>query len=57
MSSQNSTTTQEMTDRLRILFVTEDDPLYVIQFFKVFFSEYPRDKLDIIGTTVVDAFP
>jgi methionyl-tRNA formyltransferase len=56
MSSQNSTTTQEMTDRLRILFVTEDDPLYVIQFFKVFFAEYPREKLDIIGTTVVDAF-
>ena len=45
-----------MTDRLRILFVTEDDPLYVIQFFKVFFAEYPREKLDIIGTTVVDAF-
>jgi len=45
-----------MTDRLRVLFVTEDDPLYVIQFFKVFFAEYPRDKLDIIGTTVVDAF-
>ena len=45
-----------MTERLRILFVTEDDPLYVIQFFKVFFAEYPREKLDIIGTTVVDAF-
>ncbi len=56
MSSQSSTTTQQSSDRLRVLFVTEDDPLYVIQFFKIFFTEYPKDKLDIIGTTVVDAF-
>ncbi|MBC8309364.1 MAG: hypothetical protein H8E83_02480 [Planctomycetes bacterium] len=56
MSSQNSKTSHQSDDRLRVLFVTEDDPLYVIQFFKIFFAEYPNDKLDIIGTTVVDAF-
>jgi methionyl-tRNA formyltransferase len=56
MSSENSKTSPNATDKLRVLFVTEDDPLYVIQFFKVFFAEYPKDKLDIIGTTVVDAF-
>ncbi len=56
MSSQTSKTSPKSADRLRVLFVTEDDPLYVIQFFKVFFTEYPKNKLDIIGTTVVDAF-
>ena len=30
---------------MRLLFVTEDDPLYVIHFFDVFFREYPRDEL------------
>jgi methionyl-tRNA formyltransferase len=43
-------------DKLRVLFVTEDDPLYVIQFFKLFFREYPREKIDIIGITVSSAF-
>jgi len=28
-----------MPDRLRVLFVTEDDPLYVIRFFEVFLRE------------------
>ncbi|MCH2147527.1 MAG: hypothetical protein MK073_06900 [Phycisphaerales bacterium] len=40
----------------KVLFVTEDDPLYVIQFFDVFFKEYPKDEIDVIGITVVDAF-
>lgn len=57
MSSIPSNTNQDPSqDRLRVLFVTEDDPLYVIQFFKVFFQEFPRDTLDIIGITVSDAF-
>jgi methionyl-tRNA formyltransferase len=42
--------------KLRIHFVTEDDPLYVIQFFAAFFREYPRDRIKIIGLTVQDAF-
>ena len=41
---------------MRVLFVTEDDPLYVIHFFDVFFREYPRDELEIVGITVAPAF-
>ncbi|MBX3358603.1 MAG: hypothetical protein KF745_09245 [Phycisphaeraceae bacterium] len=42
--------------RLRVLFVTEDDPLYVIRFFEVFFAEFPRDRFEIIGITIDAAF-
>lgn len=46
-----------ITDRkLRLLFVTEDDPLYVIRFFEVFFDEYPRDEIEIVGVSVQEAF-
>ena len=41
---------------LRVLFVTEDDPLYVIRFFEVFFDEYPRDEFEICAITVDAAF-
>lgn len=41
---------------LRVLFVTEDDPLYVIRFFEVFFEEYPKDKIEIVGVSVQEAF-
>ena len=41
---------------LKVLFITEDDPLYVIQFFDVFFQQYPKENIDVIGITVVDAF-
>ena len=41
---------------MRVLFITEDDPLYVIHFFDVFLAEYPRDELDIVGITVCRAF-
>ena len=30
-----------------MLFVTEDDPLYVIRFFDVFLAEYPRDEIEV----------
>jgi len=42
--------------KLRVLFVTEDDPLYVIRFFDVFFAEYPRGEIDVAGVTVARAF-
>ena len=42
--------------KLRVLLVTENDPLYVIEFFKVFFREYPRDKFEVLGVTVDEAF-
>jgi methionyl-tRNA formyltransferase len=41
---------------VRLLFVTEDDPLYVIHFFDVFFGEYPREEFEIVGITVSRAF-
>jgi methionyl-tRNA formyltransferase len=42
--------------KMRVLFVTEDDPLYVIRFFDVFFGIYPRDKIEICGITIDRAF-
>src|SRR4051812_31973963 len=42
--------------KLRVLLVTEDDPLYVIRFFEAFFEQYPRDEFEIIGITVAKAF-
>ena len=44
------------TPKLRVLFVTEDDPLYVIRFFDVFFAEYPREEFEICGITIDRAF-
>ena len=42
--------------KLRVLFVTEDDPIYVIRFFNIFFAEYPREALEICGITIDRAF-
>jgi methionyl-tRNA formyltransferase len=41
---------------LRVFFVTEEDPLYVIRFFDIFFADYPRDEFEICGITVDRAF-
>jgi methionyl-tRNA formyltransferase len=41
---------------MKVLFITEDDPLYVVEFFDVFLPEYPRDELDVVGVTVSRAF-
>ena len=41
---------------LRLLIVTEDDPLYVIRFFDVFFDECPRDEIEIVGISIQKAF-
>ncbi|RLS66822.1 MAG: hypothetical protein DWH97_02975 [Planctomycetota bacterium] len=41
---------------LRVLLVTENDPLYVRQFFDVFFAELPRDHIELVGVTVSRAF-
>jgi methionyl-tRNA formyltransferase len=41
-----------MPDRLRVLFVTEDDPLYVIRFFEVFLREYPAESIEVCGITI-----
>jgi methionyl-tRNA formyltransferase len=42
--------------KLRVLFVTEDDPIYVIRFFDTFLVEYPREKFAIVGMTIVAPF-
>lgn len=42
--------------RLRVLIVTEDDPLYVVRFFEVFMREYPRQTLELVGITISEAF-
>jgi methionyl-tRNA formyltransferase len=42
--------------RLRVLFITEDDPLYVIEFFDSFLEAYPRKRLEVAGITVSRAF-
>jgi methionyl-tRNA formyltransferase len=48
--------TDEAGHKLRLLFVTEDDPLYVIRFFEVFLDEYPRDEFEVVAITVDEAF-
>lgn len=42
--------------KLRVFFVTQDDPFYVACFFEVFFAEYPRDELELVGMTIGRAF-
>jgi methionyl-tRNA formyltransferase len=42
--------------KLRVLFVTEDDPIYVIRFFDSFLVEYPREEFTIVGMTIVAPF-
>jgi methionyl-tRNA formyltransferase len=46
----------EQLPKLRVLFVTEDDPLYVIRLFDVFLAEYPRDEIEVCGITIDRAF-
>jgi methionyl-tRNA formyltransferase len=42
--------------RLRILFVTADDPLYAVRFFDILFTEYPEDEFEICGISIDRAF-
>lgn len=48
-------TDAETAERLRVLVITEDDPLYVIRFFESFFPAVPVD-IELIGITVSAAF-
>lgn len=48
--------TTPTSDRLRVLLITEDDPLYVVKFFEVFFAECPREQVELIGITISEAF-
>lgn len=49
-------TQPQINGKLRLFIVTEDDPLYVIRFFEVFFREYPDSEFEICAITVEEAF-
>lgn len=38
--------------KLRIFIVTQEDPIYVIRFFEVFFAEYPATEIEICGIAI-----
>src|SRR5262245_39173015 len=42
--------------RLRVLLVTEDDPLYVIRFFEPFFEQLPTNEIEVCAITIAKAF-
>jgi methionyl-tRNA formyltransferase len=42
--------------KLKIFLITEEDPIYVIEFFRVFFSEYPTAELELCGMTIEQPF-
>jgi methionyl-tRNA formyltransferase len=42
--------------KLTIFLVTEDDPIYLTEFFRVFFSEHPTAELELCGITVEQPF-
>jgi methionyl-tRNA formyltransferase len=45
-----------MKNPLKIIIITEDDPLYVARFFDVFFKELNKDKIAVLGITISKAF-
>jgi methionyl-tRNA formyltransferase len=45
-----------MAEPIRVLFITQDDPLFVRRFFQVFLAEYPREDIEVAGITVGTAF-
>lgn len=45
-----------VTAPLRIHFITEDDPLYVAEFFRTFLSVYEPEEIDIAGITIQAPF-
>jgi methionyl-tRNA formyltransferase len=41
---------------LGIHFITEDDPVYVVEFFEEFFSLYPCEEMAIVGISIQQSF-
>jgi methionyl-tRNA formyltransferase len=41
---------------LRVHFITEDDPLYVAEFFAAFLSLYDREEIEIVGISIQEPF-
>jgi methionyl-tRNA formyltransferase len=56
MTEPPETTRSQADGKLRILFVTENDPLYVVRFFETFFAEYPPGEFEIAAITIDNAF-
>jgi len=52
LSAGATTPSDRRGQKLRAFFVTEEDPLYVIRFFDVFFAEYPHAEIEICGITI-----
>jgi methionyl-tRNA formyltransferase len=54
----SDTTAQIVTTapKLKIFLITEDDPIYVIEFFRIFFSEHPTAELELCGITIEHPF-
>jgi methionyl-tRNA formyltransferase len=44
------------TSRLRVHFITEDDPLYVAEFFEAFLSLYEPEEIQIVGISIQEPF-
>jgi methionyl-tRNA formyltransferase len=42
--------------KLKVFVITEEDPIYVIEFFRVFFSEYPASEFDLCGIMIDQPF-
>jgi len=45
-----------VTSPLKVHFITEDDPLYVAEFFETFLLQYPRDEFEIVGISIQQPF-
>jgi methionyl-tRNA formyltransferase len=41
---------------LRVHFITEDDPLYVVEFFEAFLSLYEQEEIQIVGISIQEPF-
>ena len=41
---------------LKVIVITEDDPVYVARFFEVFFEEIPKERIELLGITISRAF-
>ena len=41
---------------MRVLFVTENDPIYIYDFFKTLIKHHNKSKFEIVGVTILNAF-
>lgn len=53
---EQTTVTTSPPDRLRVLLITEDDPIYVREFFDVFLPRFDRSRIEVVAVVVSRAF-